>query len=215
MSDRNTVNSSFIDAASRTNKLDKETIECRENSSERNMQKCDERFSVQWDKQLNENYKTLMKSLPEDGGNLLRDAERKWIDFDNADLSLGKYMRDDAGRSFQKEDLIADRAKQLADRFGVNPTDDGPRDLASVEANLNTAYKQVKDLLNPEQQAALTRSERKWISFKDAEYKLIDHLFPPTKDADSSLKNNLAKAQILDDRNKEIRVLATNIDARH
>jgi len=214
MSDRNAAHSSFVEAAKHTDNLNRDSVTCRENSPEREMQKCDERFTVQWDNQLNENYKTLIKALPSEGKSLLQDAERKWIDFDNADLAMGKYMRTDAGRTFQKEDLIADRALQLSDRFGVKETEKQPRDLASVEANLNRAYKQVKDLLNPEQQSALTASERKWIKFKDAEYKVIDFLFPPTKDADSALRNNLAKAQVLDDRNKEVRTIAANIERK-
>ncbi len=214
MSDRNATHASFVDAANRTEQLNKNSIECRENSTGEDTQECDKRFTVQWDKQLNDNYKTLTKSLPSDGNTLLRDAERKWIDFDNADLAMGKYMSSDAGRVFQKEDLIADRAKQLAERFGVNPIGSEPRDLAQVEANLNTVYKQVKDLFTPAQQASLTASERKWIAFKDAEYKIIDYLFPPAKDNESSLRNNLAKAQILDDRNKELRTLAANIERK-
>ncbi|MBX9722017.1 MAG: LprI family protein [Candidatus Obscuribacterales bacterium] len=210
MSDRN-IGTAVENAKNNTNKLQNDSVQCRENSDEAGMQKCDQKFTVLWDKQLNENYKALTSSLSPDGKALLQDAERKWIAFDNTELGMGKHMRSPAAGIFDKEELIADRTKQLLSRFGKDDLPDHVPDLDSIDKRLNTTYQQVKANLSPEQQKDLVASERKWVAFKDAEFKLIDHLNPQPEDGGRNVRNTVEKAQLLLDRDRELRILAADI----
>lgn len=209
------VEHAYYEANNRTHQLDRDSIQCREEHDQAGMQKCDQQYTPIWDKQLNDNYKLLMGTLGTSGSRILQDSERKWLDFDRADLEMGKFMSTAAGRIFQKEELLRDRTLQLASRFGQDQMPEHVPDLAATEERLNTVYQQVKTLLSPEQQKVLLASQRKWIAFKDSEYELIDRLYPQPENGGINVENTVAKSKLLDDRNKELRLLAANIERRN
>lgn len=77
------------------------------------------------DKKLNETYKALFASLDQEGKGKLKEAQRAWIQFRDADTALAYHNSGEGGSlggliaTNHKLDLTLEREKQLEEFFNV------------------------------------------------------------------------------------------------
>ena len=76
--------------------------------------------SDMWDKEMNKSYQHLMKRLPKEKQEILRESQKQWIKFRDADREvLSRIVADQQGRIYQVTDpsdwleLVRSRALQL------------------------------------------------------------------------------------------------------
>jgi uncharacterized protein YecT (DUF1311 family) len=191
-------------------KLDKEGAECGGDRDSAGMQKCIKDYTVLWDKQLNDTYKAIMKTSPDDTQKLLKDSEHQWVKFETAETNMAARMKDPVLKMATKEDVIIDRAKELLS-YGVgidNP--DTSVNLQEQQGKMQATYQNLMGELekSPKAQAALKESQDQWTAYMAKEFKLIDRLAPTgNNDPDFDIFNTVLKANIVADRAQELRMI--------
>lgn len=181
-----------------------------------------------WDDQLNDVYQSLKLDLPAKTGNALRDSERQWIKFQNAeektiDSLLGKTGDNDVAAARARMELKKTRAEELripvsgydlpdlgfptkdclskaTDATSSNACFNNRLDIA--EGNMKGTYELLLSKLNPKEKAALLTSQVQWREFRDDETNYLRKLFPQNGGYVSASRI-AAQTQIAEDRTKQ------------
>ena len=97
--------------------------ECHRKDSAIEIQACDSQRYQYADKQLNAIYSAAIKNLDEDRKTKLRDSQREWIKFRDANFALALSLNNDAGSyggivfGNYKANFVANRVKELVNIF--------------------------------------------------------------------------------------------------
>lgn len=111
------TNFAFCQTPNKNNPIDDRFDRCMSQSGgvTVNMRECNGEAIQQWDKELNKNYKLLMKKLNPKQQKALRTAQRAWIKFRDSEIdfisstetgTIGLLMRDDRLLSLTKQRAV-------------------------------------------------------------------------------------------------------------
>lgn len=167
----------------------------------------------QWDGQLNNVYNRLMEDVGRNSptGTALRDSERQWINFQQAEgKTIDSLLNtDDANVLIARASmqLHKDRANELLG-VKVDYPDLNGKTLQSLEKDLNDTYNKLRAELNPQQKDVLKNSQLEWLKFREKENNFIDKYHP--WNGKLPAENIYSQMQITSHRTKQLEFLLKN-----
>ncbi len=187
-------------------KLEQQLDRCKgdgEDSHPSNDRACLKTAAKEWDVQLNNVYQALQDDLPSSTANSLKNSERKWIGFQQAEEKAIKTILDKPDSNVAAARAYMELPKFRAEELRVSASDydlpdlgyptenclQNARDAKSVnacyfnriniaEGNMKGTYELLLSKLTPNEQKVLRASQAKWLDFRNEENKYIYSLHP-------------------------------------
>lgn len=209
--------------------IDAKATACQMNASNNDAKiDCWVNAAGEWLDELHSAEKSFDKETPEQKASRV-DAQRKYADFqssEHASIAQIYLMEPNRDPKFPEgqaafSDLIRDRAIQLqnlagnekngsvSSRIDVSGSDFQShmravsQAIKKADGELNSNYKDLQERLSLYGKVGLRDSERAWISFRDAEFKHIDKVYPG-KSPEAKVARSEAKLDIIQNRAQQL-----------